>query len=338
MKHVLVTGGAGYVGSHCAKALASAGYRVTTVDSLIHGHADFVKWGPFVAGDIRDGDFLRRIFLENSFEAVVHFAALAYVGESVVSPELYYDANVGGTLSLLNAMREANVRRLVFSSTCAVYGIPSSLPITEDSPLSPINPYVFTKLVCEKMMEDFDKAHGLKSARLRYFNAAGADPDGDIGEDHSPETHLIPSTIFAGLGIGPALKIFGSDYPTQDGTAVRDYVHVCDLASAHVKALDYLMQGGDSLAVNLGTGRGVSVREIVEGVEAIMNRKVPFELSPARAGDPPILVADPTLASTKLNWLAERSDLGEILRDAIGWHRKRHLTEASTKPSLAREA
>ena len=244
MARVLITGGAGYVGSHCAKALAAAGHNGMVFDNLTFGHREFVRWCPLIQGDIRDSSALDAVFQAHRIEAVMHFAALAYVGESVTAPSRYYDVNVHGTRVLLDAMVKAGVPRIVFSSSCAVYGEPAKTPIIESTPTEPINPYGFSKFVCERMMEDFGKAYGLKSARLRYFNAAGADPTGEIGEDHEPETHLIPLVLDAALGLKSSVHIFGTDYPTPDGTAIRDYVHVTDLARAHLLALEYLLSGG----------------------------------------------------------------------------------------------
>src|SRR4051812_50000829 len=294
---ILVTGGAGYVGSHACKALAAAGFRPVVYDSLSRGHRGAVKWGPLVEGDLHDRDRLVAAMRSHQVGAVLHFAAFAYVGESVLSPELYYRNNVVGTLSLLDAMREAGVATIVFSSTCAVYGIPETVPIRETTAKAPLNPYGDTKLAVERALHWYGGAHGFRYAALRYFNAAGADPDGEIGEEHDPETHLIPLVLRAALGHAGPLHIFGSDYPTRDGTAVRDYIHVADLAAAHVAALDYLKGGGDTAIVNLGTGSGHSVREVIAAVERIGGRAVPRFEAPRRPGDPPELVADPALAA-----------------------------------------
>ncbi len=270
---------------------------------------------------MRDADALRAAMEEVRPEAVLHFAALALVGESTAHPERYYAVNVGGTLNLLEAMRSAEVTRLVFSSTCAIYGEPDRVPITEDLPKQPINPYGATKHACERMMDDFDLAHAIRSVRLRYFNAAGADPAGDIGEWHQPETHLIPLVLDASLGRRPAISVFGTDYPTPDGTALRDYIHVMDLAEAHVAALRHLLGGGASAAVNLGTGHGASVREVIRTVETVTGRKVPTREEPRRAGDPPALIADPRRAEALLKWRA-RADLATMVEDAWRWHLK----------------
>jgi UDP-arabinose 4-epimerase len=320
MARILLTGGAGYVGSHCAKALAAAGHEGIVFDSLLFGHRDLVRWGKLIKGDIRDAAALNAVFAAYRIDAVMHFAALAYVGESVQAPDRYYDVNVNGTRILLDAMVRAGVPLIVFSSTCAIYGEPDQMPIGENTPLNPINPYGFTKLVCERMMDDFGCAYGLKSARLRYFNAAGADPTGEIGEDHEPETHLIPLILDAAAGLRPPVQIFGTDYPTPDGTAIRDYVHVSDLARAHVLALQYLLDGGQSIAVNLASGQGASVREVVDNAIAVTGVAIDARDSPRRPGDPSILVAEATRARELLGWSAERSDLSSIIRDAWRWH------------------
>jgi UDP-glucose 4-epimerase len=253
----------------------------------------------------------------------MHFAALAYVGESVTAPSRYYDVNVHGTRALLDAMMNAGVRLIVFSSSCAIYGQPEKIPIGENAPLNPINPYGFTKLVCERMMDDFERGHGLKSVRLRYFNAAGADPTGEIGEYHEPETHLIPLILDTASGLRSAIQIFGTDYQTPDGTAIRDYVHVSDLARAHVLALQYLLDGGETIAVNLASGQGASVREVIDSACAVTGAKIDARQSPRRPGDPPILVAEANRARELLGWAAERSDLATIITDAWRWHKNR---------------
>jgi len=317
---ILVTGGAGYVGSHACKALAKAGYVPVAFDNLSRGHREAVRWGPLVVGDISDRGALVATLKQHSAIAVMHFAALAYVGESVVDPALYYRNNVIGTLALLDAIREAEIRSLVFSSTCAVYGIPENIPMREDTPLGPVNPYGETKLAIEQALRWYSRAYGTRFAALRYFNAAGADMEGEIGEMHEPETHVIPLAIRAALGQGGPINIFGTDYPTPDGTAVRDYIHVTDLADAHVRALDYLGKGGDSVAINLGTGAGTSVLELLGAVERVSGRKVPRIAAPRRAGDPPALVADPARAAALLNWRARHSDIDTIVRTALAWH------------------
>ncbi|HEX3881753.1 MAG TPA: UDP-glucose 4-epimerase GalE [Stellaceae bacterium] len=317
---ILVTGGAGYVGSHACKALAKAGYVPVAFDNLSRGHREAVRWGPLVVGDISDRAALVATLKQHSAAAVMHFAAFAYVGESVADPALYYRNNVIGTLTLLDAMGEAEIRRIVFSSTCAVYGIPEKTPMREDTPLGPVNPYGETKLAIEQALRWYSRAYGIRFAALRYFNAAGADAEGDIGETHEPETHVIPLAIRAALGQGGPINIFGTDYPTADGTAVRDYIHVTDLAEAHVSALTYLDKGGESASINLGTGAGTSVRELLDAVERVSGRKVPSIAAPRRAGDPPALVADPGRAAALLGWRARHSDIDTIVRTALAWH------------------
>ena len=316
---ILVTGGAGYVGSHACKALAVAGYLPVVYDSLSRGHRGAVKWGPLVEGDLHDRDRLVAAMRSHHVAAVMHFAAFAYVGESVLFPELYYRNNVVGTLSLLDAMREAGVATIVFSSTCAVYGIPEAVPIRETTAKAPLNPYGDTKLAIERALRWYGDAYGLRYVALRYFNAAGADPDADIGEDHDPETHLIPLVMRAALGRGDPLQIFGTDYPTRDGTAIRDYIHVTDLADAHLRALGCLAGGSESMELNLGTGSGHSVRQVIATVERLAGRKVPRCEAPRRPGDPPELVADSTLARERLGWHPQYSDLETIVRTALAW-------------------
>ncbi len=323
MAHILVTGGAGYVGSHVAKALAHAGHEVIVIDSLIYGHREFVKWGPLIEGDIRDAATLQGVFSRHNIDAVMHFAALAYVGESVSSPGKYYDININGTCVLLEAMANASVGAIIFSSSCAVYGEPDRVTITEATPTDPVNPYGFTKLVCERMMDDFERAHGVSSIRLRYFNAAGADPDGEIGEDHTPETHLIPLALDVAQGRRESISIFGTDYSTFDGTAIRDYIHVTDLADAHVRALTHLLDGGKTMSINLGTGRGVSVSEVIKAARSITARDIRVEVAPRRLGDPAQLIADPGYAEKILGWVAQRPDIQTILTDAWRWHQFR---------------
>jgi UDP-glucose-4-epimerase GalE len=319
-KNILVTGGAGYIGSHTAKALSRAGYRPVTYDSLVYGHRHAVKWGPFIEGDIADTAKLERVIKDEAIDAVVHFAAFAYVGESVTKPEIYFQNNVVGSLSLLDAMRHTGVKPIVFSSTCATYGMPDRMPITEDTLQRPINPYGETKLMIERALAWYGPAHDIRSVSLRYFNACGADPEGEIGEEHDPETHLIPLILDAALGKRAAIDVFGTDYPTPDGTAVRDYIHVQDLADAHVKALAYLFAGGRTTQVNLGTGTGNSVREVIDAVERVTGRAVPKREVARRAGDPPELVADPSKANSLLGWKPQMSDIDSIIRTAWAWH------------------
>lgn len=316
---MLVTGGAGFIGSHTCKALAAAGALPVVIDNLSTGHADAVRWGPLVRADLRDRDAVLRVLRDHRIEAIVHFAASAYVGESVTDPAKYYDNNLGGMIAMLSAAQAAGVDQIVFSSSCATYGIPARLPIGEDMPQAPINPYGRTKLVCEWMLRDQGVAHGMRHVALRYFNAAGADPDGDLGERHSPETHLIPLALLAATGRRGPLQIFGTDYPTPDGTCIRDYIHVSDLARAHVMALDRLAAGGDSLALNLGTGRGHSVREVVAAVERVTGRRVPVAEAPRRPGDPAELTADPARAAATLGFRAGHVDLDEIVAHAAPW-------------------
>jgi UDP-glucose-4-epimerase GalE len=326
-KTVLVTGGAGYIGSHCCKALGPAGYSPVVYDNLSTGHRDFVKWGPLVEGDVRDGVTLLEALNQHRPVAVMHFAALALVGDSVSHPGKYWDVNVGGTLALLEAMRRANVDKLVFSSTCAVYGEPEIVPISEDIPKNPVNPYGASKLAAERMMDDFDQAHGLKSVRLRYFNAAGADPAQEIGEDRAIETHLIPLILDAALERRPSIAIFGQDYPTPDGTAIRDYIHVTDLAAAHVAAINYLIDGGATAALNVGTGRGASVAEVIATAKRAVAHDIRTTREPRRAGDPACLVADPRKTEQLLDWRPVRSGLDAIMADAWAWHLLRFGTQ-----------
>ena len=310
-------GGAGYIGSHAARALKRAGYEAIIYDSLVNGHRRLTQGFELIEGEIADsaklGSALKRV------DGVMHFAAHAYVGESVENPRKYFHNNVEAALNLLNLTVDAGIRRFVFSSTCAVYGEPAKIPITEDNPRQPVNPYGTSKLFCEYVLEAYDRAYGLRSARLRYFNAAGADESGEIGELHTPETHLIPLALAATEnGTGAELKIFGTDYPTPDGTCVRDYVHVTDLAEAHVRALQHLEKGGESIALNLGSGTGNSVLEVMLAAEAATGRPVRHKFGPRRAGDPPVLVADPALAQKVLGWKAARG-LKEIVSSAWKW-------------------
>jgi UDP-arabinose 4-epimerase len=321
---VLVTGGAGYVGAHACKALAGQGFKPVVLDNLVYGHEAAVRWGPFERGDTSDRARLDELFERYKPAAVMHFAAYAYVGESVADPGKYYRNNVAGTLTLIEAMRDHGLRKLVFSSTCATYGIPDQVPIPETTPQRPINPYGTSKLMVEMMLEDFDAAHGISSIALRYFNAAGADTDCEIGELHDPETHLIPLAMDAAAGRGPLLTVFGDDYDTPDGTCIRDYVHVGDLADAHVLALRSLDGGGRSDAYNLGTGTGASVREVLETIERVTGQPVPHGIGPRRPGDPARLVSDPRRAMDELGWRPRLSDLDTIAATAWAWHRKAH--------------
>ena len=318
--NVLVTGGAGYIGSHTAKALAGNRHRPIVIDDLSTGHAHNVKWGPLVRANLSETAVVRSVLKEYQIESVVHFAGSALLGESVSRPLTYFQNNVGGTLSLLEAMLEAGVKNIVFSSTCATYGMPSAIPITEDQPQRPINPYGESKLVVERVLEWMGRAQQLRWVALRYFNAAGADPEGELGEEHEHETHLIPLTIGAALGEREPMQIFGSDYPTPDGTAIRDYIHVTDLASAHICALQYLTGGGESRAINLGTGSGASVLEVIAAVQRVGGRPVPTVAAPRRAGDPPVLVASPELGHRALQWEPSHSSLESIIESAWRWH------------------
>jgi len=319
VKRVLITGGAGYIGSHTAKCLAGTGFEPVVFDNLSAGHADFVRWGPFVQADLADGQAIRDTLQKHRIAAVVHFAACAYVGESMLNPQKYFRNNVANTLNLLEAMLDCGVKTIVFSSTCATYGLPRRLPITEAHPQRPVNPYGESKLFVERVLRWYGAIHGLNWFALRYFNAAGADPEGEIGEDHSPEPHLVPRVIQAALGQGPAVQVYGQDYPTPDGTAIRDYVHVSDLAEAHLLALHYLSGGGASGACNLGTGQGHSVTEVMQTVEAVTGRKVPRLNADRRAGDPPVLVAGTAKARRLLGWQPRFPDLRPIVETAVNW-------------------
>jgi UDP-arabinose 4-epimerase len=319
---ILVTGGAGYIGSHACKALAQKGYTPIAYDNLVYGHRDAVRWGPLEMGDIADRERLDEVIAHYRPEAVMHFAAYAYVGESVQNPAKYYRNNVAGTLNLLEALVHHGIGRIVFSSTCATYGIPEHIPIDDQHPQQPINPYGASKLMIERMLQDFDVAYGLRSVSLRYFNAAGADPDGEIGEDHDPETHLVPLALQAALGQRGALRVFGTDYPTPDGSCIRDYVHVSDLAQAHVQALDYLADGGASIALNLGTGQGHSVLEVIEAARIVSGREIPVVLAGRREGDPPVLMAVADRARSVLGWQPIYPNLEDMLRHAWDWHRQ----------------
>jgi UDP-arabinose 4-epimerase len=313
---VLVTGGAGYIGSHSCKALARQGLLPITYDNLSTGHRDAVRWGPFVEGDVLDTEKLKRAIADAGATAVVHFAACAYVGESIADPGKYYRNNVAGTVSLLQACRDCGVKALVVSSSCAVYGIPSRLPVDEASPLVPISPYGRSKLMMEQIVVDHAAAHGLRHMALRYFNVAGADPEGALAERHDPETHLIPLALQAANGTIDALSVLGSDYDTPDGTCIRDYIHVTDLAWAHAKALRYLLAGGHSVALNLGSGRPHSVAEIVDAIHRVTGCKVPTRRQARRPGDPPALHADSDLARKLLGFEPRHSDIDTIIRTA----------------------
>ncbi len=313
---ICVTGGAGYIGSHACLALAARGDTVLVVDNLSTGKQGNVRWGPLAALDLRRSDLLAETFRRYNVRKVLHFAASAYVGESVADPAKYHQNNVGGMLSLLSACRSAGVRQFVLSSSCATYGIPAMLPVAETALQQPINPYGNSKLICEQLLKDIAPQIGMSYAILRYFNVAGADPGGDLCENHTPETHLLPLALFAATGRGPALQLFGTDFDTPDGTAIRDYVHVSDLVQGHLAALEYLDQGGDPLIANLGTGRGHSTLEVLSMVEQVTGRRVPWKPGPRRVGDPPALIADVTHARAVLGFRPERSDLRCMLADA----------------------
>ena len=317
--NVLVTGGAGYIGSHACKLLAARGHVPVTYDNLSRGHRGAVKWGPCEVGDMEDRAKLRSVFDRYQPEAVMHFAAFAYVGESVEQPLLYYRNNVAGSHALLQTVVECGVRPIIFSSSCVTYGIPSTIPIGEDHPQHPINPYGHSKLFVERMLADAGTAHGLRSVSLRYFNAAGADPDGQLGEDHAPEIHVIPRSLAAAQN-GTPIDIFGEDYPTPDGTCLRDYVHVMDLADAHVRALQRLESGGASAFYNVGTERPSSVRDVVAAVERVTGKTVERRSSPRREGDPAVLFASAEKIRSELGWRPQRAELDTIVADAWKWH------------------
>ncbi len=321
MKSILVTGGAGFVGSHACKALARAGYLPVTYDNLERGNEWAVKWGPFERGDLREEKDLQRAFVAWQPWAVMHFAAYAYVGESAAEPLRYYETNVGGTAKLLKACAAFDCRNFVFSSSCATYGIPARLPLKEDDPQAPVNPYGHTKLVAERMLREAETAHAIRHVTLRYFNAAGADPDGELGELHEPETHLIPLVLFAAMGRQPSIKVFGSDYPTADGTCIRDYVHVSDLADAHVAAINWLAAGKPSNSFNLGNGNGFSVAEVVRTSEEITGLPIKTEMCCRRPGDPPALISDSSRARELLKWTPKFPNLDQQIGHAWKWFR-----------------
>jgi UDP-arabinose 4-epimerase len=313
-KVVLVTGGAGYIGSHCCKALAEHSFAPVTYDNLTTGNEEAVKWGPLIVGDIADREKLLASFEQYQPVAVLHFAATAYIGESVSDPAKYYRNNVGGIISLLDTCRDAKISKFVFSSSCATYGASGVVPVEETTPQRPISPYGRTKLICENILQDYSEPFGLNYTALRYFNAAGADPEGEIGEWHSPETHLIPRAMLAASATGEALEVFGTDYPTRDGTCIRDYIHVTDLAIANVLALNYLLAGGSSLTVNLGTGKGHTTLDVLAAIERITGKRVPLLFKQRRAGDSPILIADAALARKELGFRPKYSELDNIVR------------------------
>lgn len=325
--YILVTGGAGYIGSHTVRALQQAGHGVVVLDNLVYGHRDILENVldvELIVGDISDRPLLDKLFATYDIAAVIHFAAYAYVGESVKDPARYYKNNVSGTLILLEAMQAAAVNKIVFSSTCSVYGITDVAPIEEAHPINPINPYAKTKWVIEQMLADFDAANDFKSVCFRYFNAAGASPDGLLGEDHTPEPHLIPLVLYAALGKRKDISIFGTDYPTPDGTCIRDYTHVVDLAQAHVLGLNYLLAGGCSDVFNLGNGNGFSVREVIETAIQVTGKPIEIVEDDRRTGDPPILVGSNEKAMNALDWCPQYTELADIITHAWNWHQKRH--------------
>lgn len=327
-KTVLVTGGAGYIGSHTCKLLAAKGYTPVTYDNLVYGHEHAVKWGPLEIGDLNDTARLGEVLAKYKPIAVVHFAAYSLVGESVSNPSKYYANNFGGTLSLLDAMRAAGMDKIVFSSTCATYGVPEELPIRETTPQAPINPYGKSKLMMEQMLLDFDSAYDIRHVALRYFNACGADRDGEIGEEHEPETHLIPRILMSLTGDVPELTVYGTDYPTPDGTCIRDYIHVEDLARGHLLALEHLFDGGKSEVFNLGTGDGFSVKQIIDAVERVTGKTVPLKYGDRRPGDPPTLTANVAKAKEGLNFKTELSSVDYIVETAWKFHLRRKHNRA----------
>ena len=324
---ILVTGGAGYIGSHTVLALKQAGYEVVILDNLVYGHRDLVEQVlrvELIEGDTSDRLLLDNLFQSRNFAAVMHFSAYAYVGESVTDPAKYYRNNVLGTLTLLESMLAASIKNFVFSSTCATYGVPNFIPITEDHPQNPINPYGATKLMVERILTDFDVAYNFKSVRFRYFNAAGANPQGLLGEDHHPETHLIPLVLQTALGKRESISIFGTDYPTPDGTCIRDYIHVNDLADAHVLGLEYLLNGGESEVFNLGNGNGFSVREVIAAAEDVTGMVISVQECDRRIGDPPALIGTSEKAREILNWQPQYPGIKDIVSHAWQWHKTRH--------------
>ena len=318
--NILVTGGAGYIGSHCCKALSQKGLHPVTIDNLVYGHKNFVRWGEFFQGDVGNSANLKQLFSRHQIDAVMHFAAYAYVGESVQEPLKYYENNLRNTIELLHAVVENDIQYFVFSSTCATYGNPVKIPIDEKHPQNPINPYGKTKRMIEEILDDYAAAYGLKYTSLRYFNAAGADPDGEIGEDHDPETHLIPLVLDVAAARRPSIKVFGSDYQTPDGTCIRDYIHVTDLDEAHILALQRLMDGAESSCYNLGTGSGFSVLDVIDRARQITGKNIHAENTDRRPGDPPVLIASNEKAIAELGWNPVYADLDDIIGTAWRWH------------------
>ena len=322
---VLVVGGAGYIGSHTNKILNQAGYQTLVLDNLSYGHRDFVKWGELIEGDMADEDLLDDIFTKNKIKAVMHFSAFIAVGESVQKPGIYYDNNVSKTVTLLNKMVQHNVPYFIFSSTCAIMGEPQYLPLDEKHPRNPINPYGWSKFMVEQILQDFEQAHGLKSTVLRYFNASGADPDGEVGEKHDPETHLIPLILDAAMGVRENITIFGDDYETRDGTCIRDYIHVNDLAEAHLLALNWMVQNQKCNHFNLGNGEGFTVKEIIEVVEKVTGKSVPVKMGMRREGDAASLIGSSEKAQKVLGWVPKLDSIEDIVSTAWNWHQRMRL-------------
>ena len=321
MKHILITGGAGYIGSHINKLLCEKGYSTVVLDNLVYGHKEAVKWGYFEKVDLNDIEGIKAVFGKYDISTVFHFAAYAYVGESVEAPAKYYRNNVINTINLLDVMLEHNVKQIIFSSSCATYGTPEQVPIKEDAVQNPINPYGRTKYMMEQVLSDYGKAYGIKHCNLRYFNAAGADPDGEIGESHTPETHIIPLVLDAAKN-GSTVNVFGTDYPTRDGSCIRDYIHVSDLAQAHVQAMEYLVNGRNSTSINLGNGTGTSVLELIDTARKVTGKEILTNISDRRDGDPPELIGSSELATEILGWKPMYNDIETIIRHAWKWFKR----------------
>lgn len=322
--NILVTGGAGYIGSHCCKELKKAGYNPITIDNLVYGHRENVQWGEFFEGDIGDRAVLDTISSSHDIQAVMHFSAYAYVGESVTEPRKYYQNNITSTVNLLNWILDNGIRHFIFSSSCATYGEPHYIPIDEEHPREPINPYGRTKFMVEEILKDYAAAYDFSFVSLRYFNAAGADPEGEVGENHDPETHLIPLILDAAAGHSEVIRVFGDDYETEDGTCIRDYIHVTDLAAAHVLALESLLKGAESDFINLGTGKGYSVMQTIDVARSVTGKPIPVKITDRRPGDPPVLVAANEKAIERLGWQPVYTNLDEIVRTAWIWYNKIH--------------
>lgn len=320
MKNILVIGGAGYIGSHMCKHLATNGYMPVVLDNLVCGHREAVKWGPFIEGSMADKYLLEKIFSKYEIKGVMHFAAFCYVGESVADPGKYYRNNVAAPINLLDVMVKKNISNFIFSSSCATYGEPLEIPITEKHPQNPISPYGRSKLMMEQILDDFSNAYGIKYVSLRYFNAAGADPDGELGEDHRPETHLIPLVLQTAMGLIKEIKIFGDDYPTKDGTCVRDYIHIYDLVQAHLLALERLLNGQSRGIYNLGNGAGYSVKEVIDMASNITGKRIPYRIVDKRFGDPAVLIGSSQKAVEELGWRPHFPDLHAIIETAWRWH------------------